>query len=219
MNNQLVKITILNNKKKQDVIHGKIIGTDNNNIVLALGRIGRFYFHIHDKKNKVHWGNCFEIPTYDLKILKHDVLLHLNMKKENVDYKLTKRQNDFNLNDYIRVILLNDKKELSLNENMKYVSTIPNIKNGIDCKIININLWDPSVEVEHNKEVIKIIPGSFSVACGRYTKTIAPTIDTHPIYDRTDICKQSSSDIEYGDCVFTIHFRDIDLVFDVEKIS
>ena len=31
------------------------------------------------------------------------------LKKENVDYKLTKRQNDFNLSEYIRVILLIDK--------------------------------------------------------------------------------------------------------------
>jgi len=221
MENDLVKVVLLQNKKN-DILYGKLINQEKNNFILALGRIGRFNFNIHDKKTKVHWGNKIsnesDIPTYDLKQLKHDVIIHLNKKKQNIDYKLVKRKNDLNLNDTIRVKLLNDKERLSLNDNIKNVLTIPNISTGLICKIININMWEPAFDFEHDKKILKIIPGSFSVGCGKYSKTTASDIETNPIYNRIDINKQSLDEIKQANTVFTIHFKDIDLVFDIKKI-
>jgi hypothetical protein len=212
----LVKITILNNDKKKNELDGRMIKKEKNYYVLAMGRLGKYNYHIHDNNKKIHWGSDFETPTYDINLLKHDILLKLDINKKNIDYKLIKRQNNLNLNDNITIKLLN--KTLSLNDNIDYVLKIPNITSGITCKIININLWEPATELEYNKKIIKIIPGSFSVACGKYSKTTTSCIDTAPLYNSNDICSQLSHEIQNSDCIFNIHFRDIDLVYDITKI-
>ena len=217
MEYELVKITILKDNKKIDEIEGKIIKKEKKHYIIAMGRIGKYNYNIHDNKKKIHWGNVFEIPTYDLNILKNDIMLKLDIDKKNINYKMIRRNNDLNLNDMVNVKLLYNE-HISFNDNMEHVLKIPNITDGIICKITNINLWEPPPDIEKNKKILKIIPGSFTVACGKYSKTFVDKIDTSPLYNSNDICNQLQHEINKLDCVFTIHFRDIGLKYEIIKI-
>jgi hypothetical protein len=216
MEYDLVKLTILNNNAKKTEFEGRIVKQEKKYYVLAIGRLGKYNYHIRDNNKSVHWGSDFEIPTHDINLLKNDILLKLDINKNNIDYKLIKRKNNLNLNDYIIIKLFNPIP--SFNYNINLVSNIPNITTGIKCKIININLWEPATVIEYNKNIIRIIPGSFTVACGKYSKTTTSSIDTSPLYNSNDISSQSSSEIYNSDCIFNIHFRDIDLVYYITKI-
>lgn len=216
MEHDLVKITALKHNKNKDGLDGRIIKMEKHHYILAMGRLGKYNYHIRDSNKKIHWGSGFEIPTHDINLLKYDILLKLDINKKNIDYKLIKRQNYLNLNDNIIIKLF--KPTMSLNENIKHVLKIPNITSGLTCKIININLWEPATEIEYNEKIIKIIPGSFTVACGKYSKTKTNSIDTSPLYNSIDICSQLSHEIQNSDCIFNIHFRDIDLAYDITKI-
>ncbi len=215
----LVKITILKNNTKIQELDGRLIKKDKKNYILAIGRVGRYSFNIKDTNKKIHWGHIFEIPTYDLNILKTDVLLKLDIRKNNINYKLNKRYNDLNLNDFINIKIINKFNNISFNDNLKFVSKIPNIYNkGIIGKIININIWEPPPDIEKNNKTLKIIPGSFTVGCGKYSKTYIHNIDTSPLYNANDISFQSLHEINKADCIFTIHFRDINLIYNLIKL-
>lgn len=171
-------------------------------------------------KKKISWGDDiydFKInyPIDDINILKHDNILSLNINRLNTDYKLKKRKNYFNLNDIIKIKFIKNNKKFSLNENIeKILKLIPN--EGIIGKIININLWEPSFNSKIRNKEYKIIPGSFIIAYGNYSK-IVKEIDVEPKYKLNEyVTDKNGKNIYY---IFDIHFRDLDLVFTIDLIK
>jgi hypothetical protein len=218
--NDLIKIINRNNDPSHE-IYGKILGIHKNYYIIGIGRLGKFNFNIKDFKKKISWGNYTELPKDELKLLQNDVLIKFNKNDKN--RHLYKRTNELNINDIILLRVSKQKKNIvSFNDSNKLIFKIPNIEDkGIKCKIININLWEPSSTIEYKSKTFNIIPGSFMVVTGDYINKIpdANEIITNTLYNRYDITKQTKEEILQGNCIFNIHFRDIDLMFDIKKLS
>ena len=213
---KLVYIMLKNN----ELIPGKLIERDKNDLLFALGRLGKFDFIIDDNKS-IKWGNekyntKNNLPIDDINLLQRDIFLKLNRNRLNIDYTLRKRDNDYKLNDLILLKIKKENIKKSLNENIQDVSSIKDIDtNGLECKIININLWEPSPNHKIKNKEFKIVPGSFIVIHSKTQKKLnelkIKEIDTNPSYKKNTFCDEF--------CIFDVHFRDIDLVFNIKKIK
>lgn len=209
--NELVTIVYQNNLE----VYGKIVKKTEKDYIIALGRLGKFNFKIKDKNKKISWGNHFEFPSHDYGLMKNDILVKYSHSSKTDDFKICKRTNGIHVNDVIVVKLIGDTTK-SFNVDMPLIKTIPNIKEGVKCKILNINMWEPSAVFEHHDKVYKIIPGSLSLATGKYiTKKKEPLADTSPIYNRQNINNQPANEIKEGNCIFDLHLRDIDYIFSI----
>tara|TARA_B110000263_G_scaffold239602_1_gene241977 strand:- start:455 stop:1237 length:783 start_codon:yes stop_codon:yes gene_type:complete len=211
----LIELFLPSNSQK---INGKIINIDNTNYYIALGRLGRFNFNFKNERG-VKFCCDQSFPSHDINLLKNDIILRLKKRELNKNYKLFKRENDINLNDIILLKLISNKSDIN-NDDFNIISKIPNIKKGVICKIVNIKLFSPPVNVLFNKKTINIIPGSFTLHCGDYINSNNnKEIDTLSSEFLIDIFNINKNEILKGNCVFNINFRDIDLIYNITKLD
>lgn len=214
---KLVEIITLPLNNSNNTLKGKILKKDKDNIYVALGRLGKYDYTIKDANRKIKWVSTpvdSIVPSYELNTLKDDVIIKLPCKNINTAFKIVPRKNDISIGDNIILKRIPNKYK-SFNVNYNKVASIPNIDKGIECTVVNINMWEPGSTVEYRGKKIDIIPGSFTLT-NVIDKGISKKISTEPVYPlyQEKYIKQSILNNKW---TFNVHFRDLGTLFDIKK--
>jgi hypothetical protein len=231
MNNNYIYFTP-NNKKTNDLliknnitdktnIEGKILKKNNEFIWIGFGVYSNMTPSYSEKKTNIKW--CASPKDYTPEICKsfkklpHQII-KFDINGINKDFTIKKRTPIYpSIGDDV-IIKINEKYISNLTDDYlkKIVDIIKTQKDGLKCKVLTYNLWDPPC----SKEIIvedcctgftKCIPGCILLGSGIYNKYKIPMEKnqyeflSHNLFPITDLTKVDKD----NNIIFTINNSDL----------